>query len=157
MEKNTDPFMSDYNAIERLVIDYVRHGQLIIAYDYDSTVFDYHRRGDTFDMVIKLLKECKPYAKFIVYTHSNDDRHDEIKAYLDEHEIPWDTVNEGIVFANGKKEGKLFFSHFLDDRAGLRSAYLVLDKAMDIIKQQPKTVEEACTMLKDRGIKSACQ
>lgn len=156
MEEVKDPFLSDYRAIERLVLDYIKHGQLIIAYDYDSTVYDFHRKGHEFPLVMKLLRECRPYAKFIVYTHSNDDRHDEIKAYLDEHDLPYDSINEGLVWANGKKEGKLFYSHFLDDRAGLRSAYIVLDKALDIIKQGPKTVEEACKLMKERGRTFEC-
>jgi len=150
--KITDPFISDYKAIERLVMDYMKHGKLIIAYDYDSTVFDFHKKGHTFDLVMKLLRECRDYAQFIVYTHSNDDRHGEIIEYLDEHNLPWDTINEGIVWANGKAEGKLFYSHFLDDRAGLRSAYIILDKALDIIKRNPNNIEEACKLLKERGI-----
>ncbi len=155
-EGRTDPFLNDYKAIERLVMDYVKYGQLIIAYDYDNTVFDYHKRGDTFNLVMELLRECKEYAKFIVYTHSDDDRHGEIIEYLDKHEIPWDTINEGIIFVNDKKEGKLFYSHFLDDRAGLRSAYLVLDKALQVIKEGPKNAEEACKMLRERGGPQTC-
>lgn len=158
MEKNTkDPFLNDYRAIERLVMDYIKHGKLIIAYDYDNTVFDYHKKGDTFDLVIRLLRECKDYAQFIVYTHSNDDRHGEIIEYLDKNDIPWDTINEGIIYCNGKNEGKVFYSHFLDDRAGLRSAYLILDSAIQIIKQEPKNVEEACEMMKDRGYNTKCE
>lgn len=149
-EHKNDPFLQDYRAIERLVIDYIKHGQLIVAYDFDNTVYDYHDKGYEFNLVIELLREARPYAKFIVYTHSNDDRHDFIKNYLDENEIPWDTVNEGIVWANGKSEGKLFYSHFLDDRAGLRSAYIILDKAIQIIKQEPKNITEACALVKSR-------
>jgi hypothetical protein len=150
----TDPFLRDYRAIERLIKDYIKHGQLVIAYDYDNTVYDYHDKGYEFKMVINLLRECKPYCKFIVYTHSNDDRHGEIIEYLDSNDIPWDTINEGIVFANGKCEGKLFYSHFLDDRAGLRSAYIILDKAMRIISQEPKTMDEARELYQEQFGKS---
>lgn len=153
---NNDPFLSDNRAAERLVRDYLNHGQLIIAYDFDNTVFDYHGKGYEFKLVANLLREAIPYAKFIVYTHSNEDRHDFIKEYLDTNELPWDTINEGIVWANGKKEGKLFYSHFLDDRAGLRSAYVVLDKALKVIKQGPKDMTEACAMLKVWGKTYEC-
>ncbi len=148
MEKITDPFLNDDSAVERLVLDYLKHGQFILAYDYDSTVFDWHKRGHTFDLVINLIRKCRPYAKFIVYTHSNLDRHESIKADLDNRQIPWDTINEGIVWANGKEEGKLFYSHFLDDRAGLKSAFLILEKALKIIEQNPKSSEEVSEMLK---------
>ena len=150
MKNQTDPFLQDYRAIWRLVSDYMRHKQLIIAYDYDNTVFDYHNKGYEFNMVIELLRQCKPYAKFIVYTHSNEDRHPYIKEYLDGNDIPYDTINEGIVWANGKEEGKLFYSHFLDDRAGLRSAYIVLDKAIQIISQKPENLAEAREMFRER-------
>jgi hypothetical protein len=134
MTEDTDIFLDDTYVIRRLVMDYNRHGGIIIAYDYDNTVYDYHRIGLKFTKVIELLRECRPYAKFIVYTHSNEDRHPYIIDYLNENDIPWDTINEGIVWANGKQEGKLFYSHFLDDRAGLSSAYRALKIAIHIIK-----------------------
>lgn len=147
MKNITDPFLDEDFSVQRLLTDYMRHGNIILAYDYDNTVFDWHKKGYSFELVINLIKECRPYAKFIVYTHSNDDRHDEIKKYLDEREIPWDTINEGIVWVNGKKEGKIFYSHFLDDRAGLKSAYHILEKTLTIIKKGPKTLEEALEIL----------
>jgi len=147
MKSVTDPFLDEDFAVQRLLTDYMRHGSIILAYDYDNTVFDWHKKGYSFELVVNLIKECRPYAKFIVYTHSNDDRHDEIKKYLDEREIPWDTINEGIVWVNGKKEGKIFYSHFLDDRAGLKSAYYILEKTLAIIKKGPKTLEEALEIL----------
>lgn len=152
VEGTKDPFLNDNKAVERLVMDYMKYGKLIIAYDYDSTVYDWHKRGDTFELVMNLLRECRDYAQFIVYTHSNDDRHGEIIEYLDSHDLPWDTINEGIIFVNDKDEGKLFYSHFLDDRAGLRSAYLILDKALSIIKEAPTSIDEAILILKERGI-----
>jgi hypothetical protein len=147
VEDKNDPFLDDRMVILRLVLDYHRHGGIVIAYDYDNTVYDYHRRGFKFNAVIELLRECQPYARFVVYTHSNDDRHPDIIEYLNENNIPWDTINEGIVWANGKKEGKLFYSHFLDDRAGLSSAYRVLKNAITIIKTGTEDLTEINKMI----------
>jgi hypothetical protein len=156
-DDNYDPFLSDYLVIERLVLDWFKYDGWIIAYDYDNTVYDYHNRGYKFDSIIELLQECKQYnSKFIVYTHSNDDRHDEIKTYLDNNDIPWDTINKGIAFANGKEEGKLLYSTFLDDRAGLKSAYLCLCGALEILKQNPADKDEACEMIGERYRKGLC-
>jgi hypothetical protein len=146
-ENISDPFLDDKLATFRLVQDYHRHGGIVIAYDYDNTVYDYHRRGFKFNAVIELLRECKPYASFIVYTHSNDDRHPDIIDYLQSHDIPFNTINKGIVWANGKEEGKLFYSHFLDDRAGLSSAYRILKTAIEIIKSGVQDVSEIKEMI----------
>lgn len=42
--QTTDFFLSEENCINRLIEDYVKHGSLAIAYDYDNTVFDYHNK-----------------------------------------------------------------------------------------------------------------
>lgn len=147
---NTDPFLSDYKCIERLVLDYVTHGHIIVAYDYDNTVYDYHSKGYTFEAVANLIREAVGYAKFIVYSCSNNARHESMKTYLKENDLPFDTINEPIVLPNGTNEGKIFFSILLDDRAGLRSSFIILDKALEIIKKGPKTKEEAMEMLKSR-------
>ena len=81
--KNKDPYVADIVAIQRLVKEWVNHKSLIIAYDYDNTVFDYHNLGYEFDFVIDLLRESKKYgAKFIVYSCSPVSRYGEMGEYL---------------------------------------------------------------------------
>ena len=67
--KKDDPYLIDTVSIQRLVKEWVKHKSLIIAYDYDNTVFDYHNNGYEFEFVIDLLRESKKYGdKFIVYS-----------------------------------------------------------------------------------------
>lgn len=147
--KNKDPYVVDIVSIQRLVNEWVNHKSLIIAYDYDNTVFDYHNLGYEFDFVIDLLRESKKYgAKFIVYSCSPVSRYNEMSEYLNSSNIPFDTINENIIELHGGG-GKLFYNIFLDDRAGLKSACSILGAALTVMKQNPQTEEEACKILKN--------
>ncbi len=147
--KNKDPYVVDIVSIQRLVNEWVNHKSLIIAYDYDNTVFDYHNLGYEFDFVIDLLRESKKCgAKFIVYSCSPVSRYDEMGEYLNSNNIPFDTINENIIELHGGG-GKLFYNIFLDDRAGLKSSCSILGAALTVMKQNPQTEEEACKILKN--------
>lgn len=133
---NSDTYLIEDNVYNRLVKEYKSHGQLIIAYDYDNTVFDYHNKGETYDKIIKLLKKCKELGFYlIVYSCSPKIRYTEMIKYLNDNEIPFDSINENspmVQFA----EGKLYYNILLDDRAGLKSAYEVLNKLIKNIKNK---------------------
>jgi hypothetical protein len=146
-DKLIDPYLNDLNCVKRLVNEWVKHKSLVIAYDYDNTVFDYHNTGYKFDSIISTLKECKEYGgKFIVFSCSPKDRHSEMIKYLGDKDIPWDTINENIVFLHGG-EGKIFYNILLDDRAGLKSSFSILTMALTVIKLNPKDENEACEIL----------
>lgn len=128
---------SDINeCVDRLLHEYRTYGSLIIAYDYDNTVFDYHNRGDTFDEVIKLLRACK-MEKFhlTVFTSCNDDRFPEIRQYLTDNDIPFNAINETPDFIPFKGR-KVYFNHLLDDRAGLSCAIEILWKVISNIRAE---------------------
>jgi hypothetical protein len=156
-EKERDLYLSDYPAIKRLVMEWTEHEKAIIAIDYDNTIFDCHELGLSFDYMKELLKRCQDIgAVFIVYTHSPKSRHDEIKEYMNSIGINIDYINEPhIELADGT--GKLFYNILLDDRAGLRSAFIILDKACDIMDEKPDSPEHACKLLSERfGKEAAC-
>ena len=137
-----DRYLHSHHVVARLVEEYRKYGRLIIAVDFDSTLFDYHKKGDTFPKVIKLVQEASELGcKIIIYTCRPKEKHKELEDYLKENNIPFDTINEPIVKL-GETDGygnKIFYSHFLDDRAGLESAYWNLSSALYIIR---KTKEE---------------
>ena len=118
-----DPFLNQNLCIHRLVEEYEQHKTLIIAYDFDNTVYDYHNKGYVFRDVINALRECKRQGFIlIVFTSCNDDRMDDIKAYLNKEEIPYDYINETPDFIPFKGR-KVYYNLLLDDRAGLPSAF----------------------------------
>jgi hypothetical protein len=118
-----DYFLDDTNCVARLVSEYERYGSLIVAYDYDSTVFDYHGKGLKYDDVIDLLRHCRSMGFHLtVFTSCNDDRFPEIRVYLTQIDIPFDGINETPDFIPFQGR-KVYYNILLDDRAGLSAAY----------------------------------
>lgn len=138
-----DRYLTSYYSIKRLIEEYEKYGRLIIAVDFDSTLYDYHKRGDTFPKVIELIREARELGcKIIIYTCRPKEKHEEVIEYLKTNNIPFDTINEPIVKL-GETDGygsKIFYSHFLDDRAGLESAYWNLCEAFKLIKARNENV-----------------
>lgn len=136
-----DYYLSNENVYNRLKDEYDKYGKIIIAYDYDDTVFDFHNKKRTYENVIQLLKEFREYAYFIVYTASSDERYPEMIEYLDKNDIPHDSINENIPNINVPKGGKLYYNILLDDRAGLQNTYLHLCKLLDYIRNKERDTD----------------
>jgi hypothetical protein len=129
-----DYYLQDLNVINRLVDEWEKYGKLVIAYDFDNTVYDFHNKGYKFDKVIELLRECREYgAYFIVFTASLPSRYEFIRNYLDENNIPYDSINEDY-HETSYMGRKIYYNILLDDRAGLSSAYQNLKWTLDILK-----------------------
>lgn len=134
-----DYFLDEKNCVDRLIAEYEKYGLLIIAYDYDNTVFDYYQKGHTFHDVIALIRECKRMKFHLtVFTSCNDDRFPEIKKYLEDNNIPFDGINETPDFIPFKGR-KVYYNLLLDDRAGLQSAYEQLWKVIYSIRGKKAT------------------
>lgn len=132
-----DPYINTNAIVDRLIDEYNRYGKLIVAYDFDGTVFDFHAQGTKYPRVIKLLQSLKPYAKFIVYSASNSVRYPFIREYLEDNNIPFNTINSPIRNVNVPNGYKLYYNILLDDRAGLGQAVEALEIFLDIIKKSP--------------------
>lgn len=130
-----DYYLSVNNAIERLTDEWLKYGSIIIAYDFDDTVYDFHKKGKSYNDVISLLQECNKYgAYFIVFTACGKDEEDKISKYLNANKIPFDKINDNIDFIKFTGR-KVYYNIMLDDRAGLQSAYLTLSETLNNIKQ----------------------
>lgn len=128
--KEDDPFLNDDNAVKRLLLEWNEYKTLVIAFDYDNTVFDYYNEEVEFPKIIELLKNCKKLgAHVICFTSCHEERYPEIKAYLAEKQIPYDSINETPDFIPFKEGRKVYYNILLDDRAGLASAYRTLNSA----------------------------
>lgn len=116
-----DEFLKPGASFNRLKEEWDKYGSLCIGYDFDSTVFDYHKRGESYDMVIELLRDLKSIGcKLICWTATHD--HTTAASFLIDNRIPCDGINtDGIDL--GWTSRKSFFSALLDDRAGLRHVY----------------------------------
>lgn len=129
----TDRYLSDHECIERLLNEWEKYGLLVIAYDFDNTVYDYHSRGDKFDNVIELLRKVKRMGcHLVVFTSCDDDRFPDIKKYLTENNIPFDSINETPDFIPFKGR-KVYYNWLLDDRAGLSASYRILNEVAELV------------------------
>ena len=117
-----DEFLDKEKSYQRLKKEFLEHGKLIIAYDFDSTVFDYHNTGCSYEMVRDLIRKWKDYAYFIVFTSSEEDRFEEISRILKELNIPYNSINGDAPFITFKGR-KVYYNILLDDRAGLSQTY----------------------------------
>ena len=144
----TDPHLSNAKCIDRLTREWMEHKGIIIAFDFDNTVFDYHNEGHDYSYVINLLKEAKDMGcTLILFTSCAEEKYDAMKSYLKENGIYPDYINmtpDYIPF--GHNSSKVYYNLFLDDRAGLSSAVNILEQTMDNIKAK-KYVIDRCSYI----------
>lgn len=131
-----DFYLEDANVIARLVSEWKKYNRLVIAYDFDNTVYDYHNAGLTFDNVAQLLMECKEFGAYlVVFTACAEQQYSDIAEYLTATRIPFDAVNEDPPFVPITGNKKIYYNILLDDRAGLSSAYRCLKSALETMKR----------------------
>lgn len=134
-----DEFLKEGASYKRLLEEYKRHGSLCIGFDFDGTVHDYHNKGETYEMVIRLLGYLKDIGcKLICWTAYKD--HAYVMDYLTKNNIPFDGINiDGIPLPWESR--KPFFSALLDDRAGLAQVYAELLLLVNTIKLEKDGIE----------------
>ncbi|WP_260459672.1 hypothetical protein [Bacillus cereus] len=131
VQDGSDFYLDEQNVTNRLVKEWEKYGSIVVAYDFDNTVYDYHKEGQTYDSVIQLLHECKENGAYLmVYTARKDNELAFVKEYLEQNSIPYDSINETPDFITCKGGKKLYYNILLDDRAGLPSAYRSLKSAV---------------------------
>ncbi|QIN96398.1 hypothetical protein DAC17_99 [Bacteroides phage DAC17] len=117
----------------RLVREWNKYeGKLVVAFDFDNTIFDYHNAGLDCHQVIGLLGKCSDLGFIMVLFTANDDAKKLawMKEYCEHYGIRVDYINESPVMQTKKP----YYNILLDDRAGLDSAYTILEDAVDRIE-----------------------
>lgn len=131
-----DPYLDNQRCIDRLVENWKLHNGIIIAFDFDNTVFDYYNMGYQYDKVIELLKECKSMGcTLILSTCCDESKFVFMRNKCEEKGIVIDYINESppcIPFTGNK----VYYNILLDDRAGLSAAYEILYKTKERIKSE---------------------
>lgn len=136
-----DMYLDRERAIKRLIKEIERYGKIVVAYDFDGTVHNFHGGNniDDYKKVIDLLRELNRYdvAEFVVYTCSEENRYEYIERYLSENKIPFDYINDvpdelKVKLPKGKK---MYYNILLDDRAGLKESYEILKEVLLYIKR----------------------
>lgn len=131
----TDPYTDTSRCVTRLLSEYEKHRRIIVALDFDDTVFDYHGKGFTYPRVTDLMKEASAMGFYIVpFTGSPPEKYPEIYAFFDALGINVSPINTNpfpLPFGN---HGKMYFNILLDDRAGLGQALDTLETVIRHIK-----------------------
>lgn len=124
-----DFYLNEENTYLRLKEEYEKY-KLIVAFDFDNTVFNYNKRGLLYTNVVALLRVCKEAGCYLnVLTSGGSENTPQIEAYLKAHNIPYDGINGNSDFI--KFDGrKINYNILLDDRAGLPSAYRILTRVV---------------------------
>lgn len=149
MSKYLDP----NKALQRLREDWKKHNRLIVAVDFDSTLYPYMADEYSYDFtpIRQLVRDLYELGcTIIIFTASEESRWEGIKQELNRIEVPYNLFNlspEGI--PNIGKAGKVYANAYLDDRAGLYEVFthlsiLVAEKMeeakenywMKLLKQQ---------------------
>jgi len=142
-----DRYFSTKEAAYRLVRDFYKHNNIIIAVDFDNTIYNFMSRGYSIS-VIELLRKIagkwhgtseiyprKVDSRFtiVLFTAREDEKLIEaIKVCEHDLNIRIDYVNESPTVIPFKTR-KPFYNILLDDKAGLGQAYKVLIKFLKII------------------------
>jgi hydroxymethylpyrimidine pyrophosphatase-like HAD family hydrolase len=127
-----DFYLNSGNSSVRLLDEYNKYGTLVVAFDFDDTVYDFHNKGRMYTDVITLLQNLKSINCYLIcWTGNTNDVF--VKSYLDENHIPFDAINENPPFYKSPSR-KVYANAYLDDRAGLRQVYDELNNIVLTIK-----------------------
>jgi hypothetical protein len=130
-----DVYLIDENCVNRLVTEWRKYDKIIIAVDFDDTVFDFHGAGHTYGYVLELIRRCQKIGCYTMVLTANDDpaRHEFIREYLNTRGIQVDVINDNLPHVPFKTR-KPYYNVLLDDRSGLKSAYNQLSSAVSIME-----------------------
>ena len=128
----SDPYTDTQRCVERLLEQHAKHPRLIVALDFDDTVFDFHQKGFDFPRVISLIQRAQAAGFYIaIFTASANDRHPFIRDYLASIGIVPNTINRNVFPSPFGNDGKIFYNLLLDDRAGLGQACDTLEAVLN--------------------------
>lgn len=116
-----DYFRDRQRVRQRLLDEYHKHKSLIIACDFDDTIFDCHNRGCDYSDVIALLKRWENRAKIVIWTARSGEQLDEVVDYVEKIELKIYGINVNTIEEFDCR--KIYANAFLDDRAGLAQTY----------------------------------
>lgn len=132
--------------IERLAKEWMQHGRIILAIDFDNTIYPYETLDNKDDMnkAIGIIKEAQNVGTYnVIFTASNKERHPEILAYCKEKGINVDSINTNPIELPYGKEGKIYYNINICDRSGMNEALDTLEAAMYLQRAHLNAVRHA--------------
>jgi len=133
--KVSDPYFSTDRAVDRMLDWYELHKSLIVAFDFDDTIYDYHKKGYDHPKIQNILRKCQS-AGFTLIMFTTDESPENLKwkvKYCADLGLRIKYVNESPIMPTTKKP---FYNILLDDKAGLGQAYEILNQTLTVIKER---------------------
>mgnify|MGYP003625970845 CR=1 FL=1 len=128
-----DFYLNTENSFNRLLEEYNQHQSIVVAFDFDDTVYDFHKKGRLYDEVIELLRGLKSINCYLICWTGQQEL-DFVATYLRQNSIPFDTINENPPFYKSESK-KIYANAYLDDRAGLKQVYDELNQLVLHVKK----------------------
>jgi len=129
-----DEYLIPNASFLRLYKEYIKYGSLVVAYDFDNTVYDFHKKGNTYRQVIKLLQELKRIGCVCICFTANEEE-TFVRQWCSMNAIPLDKLNENPNFFKSTTK-KIYYNVLLDDRAGLSQVYQELTLLTNLINNK---------------------
>ena len=119
---------------ERLISEWITHQKIIIALDFDDTVYPWKLLSDDdknhLNKLVNLLKFATVIGCYIsIWSACDPSRNDEILNYCEELGIKVDSINENPIKLPYGNFKKMYYNILLDDRAGLEESMRILEYA----------------------------
>jgi len=131
-----DEYLKPNSSFIRLLDEHKKYGTLCIAYDFDNTVYDFHRKGESYLMVIELIRQLNVMGYYLMVFTANEDI-EFVKSFLDNNNVPYHGINCNPPFFKSNSV-KPYYNALLDDRAGLIQVYQELKLLITIINQKER-------------------
>ena len=133
----SDPFTNTATCVDRLHREWCKHGQLIVAVDFDDTVYGHASRHHR---VQKVLQDCvKLNFHIVLFTAASSDRYHTMQNYLLDLGIEIASINRNPISLPYGHNGKPYYNILLDDRAGLACALDTLETVVGIVIKHRET------------------
>lgn len=119
---------------KRLIKEYNKYGNLVIGYDFDNTIYDYHNEGGDYSEVIGVLKHAHSLG-FVLCLYTAEPSPEKLEwkiKYAQSLGLTVDYVNDSPLPCSSPE--KPFFNLLLDDRAGLEEAYKILCSVIEEVE-----------------------
>lgn len=128
---------------DRALQEWRLHGKLILTLDFDDTIYPLRMLTQKeCDEIIDFIKWVQSYDILytVIFTASNNDRHEYIKNYCDSKGLKIDSINCNPIDLQYGKEGKIYYNYFLCDRSGdLKASF---DLFQEIAKKRITEINE---------------
>lgn len=128
-----DEFLKPNASFIRMLGEYKKHKNLVIGFDFDGTIHDFHKKGETYNQMVALLDGLSSIGCSLICWTAYED-HKYVERYLKDNDIPYD----GPINRNGIPlpwdTRKPFFNYLLDDRSGLTQQFNELSLLVYLVK-----------------------